>query len=370
VIRAAWRDVIFRRRRFAIAIVATALVFALSLLLSGVSASFAQEADRTVRDVGGDAWIVRDGSPGPFTSFVPIRAEWADQLTGGGVVAARAMLVAHQVVRRTNHAGRLESDSPFRDVTLFGVDPVGLGAPRVVDGHGIEGSSDAVVDRRLGYDLGDQFPIGSRVVTVVGHTRGATLFAGLANVYVSLDTAQAAFPGLGNTGLIANTIVVKGAISAPVTAREDGAPGPVTLKLLTLRDVRDDVLRPLEGAQRTIDLVRLLLWIVAGCIVASIIYVTALERTRDFAVFKATGTATSHIFAGLVAQALLLAVGAGLASVVVASGLSRVFPIPVAVPTSSYVLLAVLAVVVGVLASLAGVRRVVSVDPATAFVGA
>ena len=60
-----------------------------------------------------------------------------------------------------------------------------------MDGRGIEGGSDAVVDRRLGYDLGDQFPIGPRVVTVVGRTRGATLFAGLANVYVSLDTAQA-----------------------------------------------------------------------------------------------------------------------------------------------------------------------------------
>jgi putative ABC transport system permease protein len=185
---------------------------------------------------------------------------------------------------------------------------------------------------------------------------------------VSLDTAQGVFSGLGSTELIANTIVVKGVLRAPVIAREKE--GSVPLKLLTLRDVRDDVLRPLAGAQRTIDLVRVLLWIVAACIVASVIYVSALERTRDFAVFKATGTATSRIFAGLVAQALLLAVGAGLVSVVVAWGLARVFPIPVAVPAFSYAFLAVLAVVVGVLASLAGVRRVVSVDPATAFVGA
>jgi putative ABC transport system permease protein len=63
-------------------------------------------------------------------------------------------------------------------------------------------------------------------------------------------------------------------------------------------------------------------------------------------------------------------VGAGLVSIVVAWGLARVFPVPVAVPAFSYAFLAVLAVVVGVLASLAGVRRVVSVDPATAFVGA
>ena len=35
VIWAAWRDVVFRKRRFAIAVAATALVFALSLLLVG-----------------------------------------------------------------------------------------------------------------------------------------------------------------------------------------------------------------------------------------------------------------------------------------------------------------------------------------------
>jgi putative ABC transport system permease protein len=368
VIRAAWRDVIFRKRRFAIAIAATALVFALSLLLSGVSASFPREADRTLRAVGADAWLVREGSPGPFTSFAPMPAAWASKLIGAGPVVASPLLVVHQVIRRTNHEGQRVSDSPFRDVTLFGVDPVGLGAPQVVEGHGIGGGSDAVVDQRLGYDLGDQFAIGPRVVTVVGHTEGATLFAGLANVYVTLDTAQAAFSGAGITETIANAILIKGVITPPVLVNE--TPSSVTLRLLAVSEAREDVLRPLAEARRTIDLVRLLLWIVAGCIVASIVYVTALERTRDFAVFKATGTATSRIFAGLVCQALLLALGAGAASVVLAWGLSKVFPLPVAVPPSAYVVLAFLAGVVGVLASLAGVRRVVKVDPATAFVGA
>jgi putative ABC transport system permease protein len=250
---------------------------------------------------------------------------------------------------------------------LFGVAPDGIGAPRVVDGHGIQGGSDAVVDRSLGYALGDQFNVGPRVVTVVGRTSGATLFAGLANVYVSFDTAQALFPTT-TEGPIANAIAVKGSLTTPVVAGDSN--GSVTLTLLTDDDLRADILRPLGGARSTIDLVRLLLWIVAGCIVASIVYVTALERTRDFAVFKATGTATNRIFAGILFQALVLAVGAGLASVVLAQLLSAAFPVPVAVPGSAYGFLAVLAVAVGALASLAGVRRVVTVDPATAFAGA
>jgi putative ABC transport system permease protein len=42
------RDLQWRRRRFGIAVVANALVLALGLLLSGVSASFDNEIERTV----------------------------------------------------------------------------------------------------------------------------------------------------------------------------------------------------------------------------------------------------------------------------------------------------------------------------------
>ena len=40
---------------------------------------------------------------------------------------------------------------------------------------------------------------------------------------------------------------------------------------------------------------RILLWIVAACIVGSIVYVSAIERTRDFAVFKATGASNGSL---------------------------------------------------------------------------
>jgi putative ABC transport system permease protein len=278
------------------------------------------------------------------------------------------MVVMHHVVHRTNHDGNVVTDSAFRDVTVFGVDGGGLGSPAVVDGHAVRNGPEAVVDRSLGYELGDQFDVGPLVVTVVGRTSGATLFAGLANVYVSFDTAQALFSGMGVTEPIANAIVVRGSLRAPVAVSEPQ--GAVPLRLLSAGELRADILRPLGGARHTIDLVRLLLWIVAGGIVASIVYVTALERTRDFAVFKATGTATSRIFAGILFQALVLALGAGLLSIGGATLLQRAFPVPVTVPGSAYGYLGFLAVAVGALASLAGARRVVTVDPALAFAGA
>jgi putative ABC transport system permease protein len=54
---------------------------------------------------------------------------------------------------------------------------------------------------------------------------------------------------------------------------------------------------------------------------------------------------------------------------VLSLGLGPLFPIPVVVPTSAFVLLPVIAVVIGLLASVAGMRRAVTVDPALAFGG-
>jgi len=66
----------------------------------------------------------------------------------------------------------------------------------------------------------------------------------------------------------------------------------------------------------------------------------------------------------------VLSVAAALVAVVLALLLAPLFPFRMSVDASSYIFLAVIAVVVGTLASLAGLRRAVAVDPALAFGGA
>jgi putative ABC transport system permease protein len=115
--------------------------------------------------------------------------------------------------------------------------------------------------------------------------------------------------------------------------------------------------------------VAILLWIVAVLIVGSVVYLSALERLRDFAVFKAIGTTTRAILGGLALQALVVALLAALLGVGLAQLLGPLFPMIVAVPVGAYLALPVVAIVIGLLASLAGLRRVVKVDPALAFGG-
>jgi putative ABC transport system permease protein len=100
-----------------------------------------------------------------------------------------------------------------------------------------------------------------------------------------------------------------------------------------------------------------------------VVYLSALERLRDFAVFKAIGTPTRSIMAGLALQALVVSLFAAVVGVILAQLLAPLFPMIVAVPTSAYLALPGVAIVIGLLASLAGLRRVVAVDPALAFGG-
>jgi putative ABC transport system permease protein len=73
--------------------------------------------------------------------------------------------------------------------------------------------------------------------------------------------------------------------------------------------------------------------------------------------------------AGLALQALIVALLAAGLGIILAQLLGPLFPMIVAIPGSAYVLLPAVAVAIGLLASLAGLRRVVAVDPALAFGG-
>ena len=63
-----WRDLQFRRRRFIIAILATSLVFAIALILSGVSGGFHSEISRSVDSFDAGGWVVPTKAAGPFSN--------------------------------------------------------------------------------------------------------------------------------------------------------------------------------------------------------------------------------------------------------------------------------------------------------------
>jgi putative ABC transport system permease protein len=341
------RDLQWRRRRFAIAILGTALVFAMSLLISGLAVSFRAEAQRTLDGIGADAWIVRAGVPGPFTASAAIpEAAVKPVSTIKGVVRAAPLVIVHQTVRNPD----------VKDVNVFGVAARGMGQPKTAHGRDARRSGEAVVDDTLVSKLGTKLVLSGRTFKIVGVTHGLTYNGGIANVYIPLRDAQALV--FGGQHLI-TAVVTKG---VPVAL-------PPGLVAMTNKDAREDIMRPLSKAVGTIGLVAALLWVVAAMIVGSVVYLSALERLRDFAVLKATGSSTKVLLASLSIQSVVVSLTAGILAIGLSFVLQPLFPLPVQVPLRAILFLPLIAVIVGLLASLSGLRRAVTVEPALAFGG-
>jgi putative ABC transport system permease protein len=86
-------------------------------------------------------------------------------------------------------------------------------------------------------------------------------------------------------------------------------------------------------------------------------------------VLKAVGVSTRSVLAGLCLQAVIVAVVAAVLGGLLSLVLTPIFPMRVEVPTSAFLLLPVIGVLIGLLASVAGMRRAVTIDPALAFGG-
>lgn len=342
------RDLAFRKRQFAIAIVGSALVFSLALSLTGMSAGFRSEARATAESLGATDWIVPLGVEGPFTSLSVIQVGLAQQVAAipGAVEAEPVVVFPTTALVNGRSLG----------VSLVGFVPGRLGAPRGVRGENVGRPGEAVVDSSTGVGRGHPLSIGGRQFKVVGTVHGRTILAGVPVIYVPLSDAQAiAFGGQA----VASAIITAG---TPQSA-------PAGFRALTTDDVRKDMLRPMKHPTQTIDNTRLLMWIVAGVIIGMVTYLAALDRLRDFAVLKAVGASSAVLAASLSVEAVLASLLAAGFAALLANVLRPLFSIPITITGPAYAYLPLIALVIGILASLIALRRAVRVDPALAFGG-
>lgn len=342
-------DLRFRYRQFLIAVVGTAVVLAMALLLAGLAEGFHSELRDTVRGVGADRWVLSDQAHGRITSVTTFDAAAVAAIRRApGVTRAYGLVVLPQEVMRVGQ----------RLVTLnvMGVDVGGLGSPRASTGRALQGKGEVVLDSRAGVSPGAVVRFGSTSFRVVGTVTDRTLIGGIPIAYLSLPDAQATL--LGGRPVV-TAVVTKG---VPKSV-------PAGLAIQTDDRVENASLDALSSAVASIKKSRSLMWVIAVIIVAALIYVSALQRVRDFAVLKALGSSSTALFGSLCLQAVivtLLGAGVGTALSTVMTGL---FDQPVTVPSSAYATLPLVAVVVGVVASLVALRQATGADPVKAFAG-
>lgn len=334
-------DIKYRAVRFVVVTVGTALVFTLLFLMTGLIEQFNREPFLMVERVSEAQWAVPDGTSGPFTSSSIIRPDQVEQLDGIPLLIAR---------------GTLDIGGEASEGIVVGSPNSILDGVPLLAGRAPDAAQEAVVDVTTGLEPGDAFGLGGVQFSVVGVSEDTTLLAGQPAIFVRLQDARDAMFGGGEVTM---TVL----LDSNATSDVEG------ITVLASRDVAEDALGPLENAVSSIDLIRVLLWVVAGIIIGAVVYLSALERQRDFAVLLAVGGRTRQLSLSLAIQAVFVALLAVAVAAVLQALVVPVFPLKVRVPASALWQVPAVAVVVSLLAASAAMRRVRRTDPARAFGG-
>lgn len=350
MIHVSLRDLQWRRRRYVIVVLVASLAFGLALLMSGVSNQLSKEGDDMLELFGADRWVVPESVEGPFSTTQLLPASAAAQIGGqAGVTGASPILIGRTMIEGV-------------PANVVGYDPASTLLPgKLADARATMPDPDApIVDELFEYGPGERFELNGHELTVAAEVEGTAFYYSMPTVWLPIASVQDyLFAGQD----VATAVVVRGELDAA-----SGASGE--FDVLTDADARADYERVLSSTGQTLNIINTLLWLMATGVVAAIVYVSVLERSRDFATLKAVGVSNRSLVGGLLAQSAALSLASAVAAVGVAKALSPSFGFPVTMPTAAYVQLLVVALAVGVLASLVGVRKITHIDPALAFGGA
>ena len=342
----AWPDFRARLQRFLVIGLGMALVLAITLLLSAFSEGFRLRSERLLDVFGGDRFLVAEGSSGPMTSSTPLPPGLTELLADSGIEARPIFLTPNAVSVDGAPAGVIVVGSTG--------DEPGL---RLTAGRRIEGRGEALTDEALvELALGDDFVLAGRPFTVVGTVEHATWDIATAGLFV--DRGEALDMLAGGQDIV-TAIAIEGDGELP------GLPSGVSVH--TRDQAFEDVLSRTADAKRSIDAFKFTLWLLAIVIVGAVLYLAAIERVRDFAIFKATGASNVDLVFGLGVQAAIVGVIAGVLSIGLAHLMKPIYPGLLSLPFSIAWPVIPVSVVIAVLSSIVGVRRAIKVDPSQAF---
>lgn len=366
----ALRDLRHQLRRFVATSIGLGLLFAVVLAMGGIYRGLVEDATVLVDRMGADLWIVQRGTRGPFAerSTLPPSLESRARVVPGVASAASFTTTTLQPV----HRGRVLRTSL---VGLAWPDERGQSLP-IVSGRPLElAHRELVVDRTLGVSLGEAIVLGDETYRVVGITEGLVASGGdalafatqsdVASIQAYLVPEARRTHGTEPRAHPISAVMVRvapGERASDVKRRLDAW---TDTSVYTAEDQRSFLLEGVvDKARRQIGLFRALLAAVSGIVVTLVVFNMTVAKTREIALLKLMGARLRLIVSMIVQQSLALSLLAYGVALFVAQVAFPHFPRRVIVGTEELVGVLALSMAIGLVASLAAVRRALEI-PAT-----
>jgi len=361
--RLGWKELVRRPGRFIAAGGALTLIVILLLLLGGLldgltnsstGAFRAQDAQLIVYSQESRNSLLRSRIE-PATEDGIRTVEGVSSVSGLGVVLI----------------GGREAGGEILDLAVFGYEEANAAVPSPPEPGA--GYADRTLESE-GVSLGDVLEVGPEAVPVrvAGWVEGTTYLA-QSGLWVHPDTwHEVLVTSRPDAALDPDTFqaaLVRTADDPAEIAERIGTQVPGTSPLTIEEAIL--ALPGVEAQQSTFVQIITVTFVVAGLVVALFFALVVLERLGLFGVLKAVGASSRTLAAGLVTQAILVAVGAFALGGLITLGLSSVIPdeVPVQLEPRRAVITAIGVMATALIGSAISFRKIIRVDPASAVGG-
>jgi len=400
----AMRDVRRHAARFVGTAAGLGLLLSVVIAMQGIYAGMVDDATILTRAMRADLWLVQRDTRGPFAEGS--RMDPSVEARAAAVLGVRrARPYSYQLIQRTDRGMVLR-------IALVGLgwpDDAGRSLPLLRGRHLQQAHGEIIVDASLGLAIGETLTFAREPYRIVGLTKNALTSGGDSVAFMTVaDAALVAFDqapealllerqrvaarlrqtdlGRGQPGL--EDLVVdprwrSPALAAPPIAAILVDVDPVQLPevqatfrrwgdVTVYTQVEEEALLlggVVQRARMQIGLFTVILTLTAAVIIMMVIYNLTLEKTHDLAVLKLMGAPKLRLLGLILQQAWMLgAIGYGVAYVM-SSVAFPLFPRRVVLTDTIMTIAPIATFAIVTLASLAGLRHVMNIDPASALEG-
>jgi putative ABC transport system permease protein len=350
------------RRRAALATGGIAAAVLLVLLLDGIVAGGMRQVTAYLRASPADVIVSQDGVRTMHMSVSALPTDNVDAVRRvDGVAWAESLQFASSTVTAT---GRQLS-------YVFGYDPEGRLGPETLTAGRPPGSGEALLDEvaadRLGVSVGGPVQVFGEAFTVSGLFDDGTSMINTTTFITASDYTRLRGPSIAYVFAGADADVPSDAVVDRVAASL-----PDTTVQSQDRFVREEAAIVGDMAADLMQIMSIVGFLIALAVIGLTLFTLTLAKLREHAVVKALGSGNRRVGGVVLAQAVwsvALALGAAtVIALLIAWLLAGVAPaLLVTIEPGSVFRAGLGALVVGALGSLVPLRRVFTVDPATAF---
>ncbi len=395
------RDIRYNKGRFILTSIGLGLLIGVVMSMGGIYRGLIADALSILNSTKADIWVVQQDTNGPFaeSSRIPEDIRYRIAVVPGVAQASPLSFQTIQIERM---------GKSFRFFLIgFDLSESG-GPPAIIAGRNIRQKHyEIVVSKAMKMEIGEQIRLGLHNYTVVGITGKMVSSSGDPAAYVTLADAQDIqfkkennairndrerigakvaeltgyspaqskllkqnIAGITETTHTINTVVVRLAPGANLQAVQERIRRWNHFRAISDEEQAEILVEGMiEKARMQLGLFRIILLVISAVIISLIIYTSTIDKIRVIATLKLIGAQNRVIVSLILQQSLLMGIIAFVIGYALILLTYEKFPRRIVLESFDLQALFAIVMVICSIASFAGIRKALRVEPAEALGG-